>query len=1513
MTGLLSVAGSTPSEGFELTSCRFDALRTTKLTRTPVVAGNRRTWTFSCWFKWVVRDQAYTQFFDGGGASTSECTFYIMQSPTNYIQWSYWNGSSEPYKLKTNQVLHDPSAWYHFVAVQDTTQETASNRLKMYLNGEQITSFSTANYPSLNLECPVNDTYEHAIGSWESGAGRYFSGYLAEIYLIDGSALTPASFGETNSKTNQWQPKNPTDIKPTLKFGVNGFYTPFSNNALATSFTDAADRGVHTMVAGGNVHTDTTTKKIGTASAQFDGTGDYLYVADSNTTATTSDFVFTGDFTVEGWVYPNSSGSGEAYLIAHWKSGAYSSGWAVQYDHDNNKFAAWVNFSTSAGNTETLTQSGTSAEDAWYHIALTRSGNTYTLWLDGVSQATATNAGTLVENSAVYLGIGAGVHTGGASYYLDGFIDEVRISDTTRYTTNFTPSITAFTADANTLLLLHMDGANDGTTFTDSSWTESGPRHTITASGDVTNTRVSNHSASPQGNTHLIGPKITGHTSVLAYDGNGDYLRTPSSSDFNLGSGNWTVECWFNGSAWPASIKGLISLDYDGPGASHNAMNFGVDNSKLAWLVSDTSLNWAIVNTTGGTVSTAGWHHAAGVFDGSTYKAYLDGIEVISVTSSTAVASQNSSQMIIGSTADANAGQCLFGYQDEIRVSDSARYTSNFTPSTDPFTSDSNTMLLIQSNTTMGSTTITDSSSSAHTITVNGDVMHVAPKIGVGMGSFDGASTDWVSIADSDDWYFAAGPFTLECWVCWPGAVVAGQILSQYDWGNSNRSWVMSFSGANLELTYSTTGGGGPSSKQETWSPSADTWYHIAIARDSSSNLRFFVDGTELGSATTVTASFYQSSAALSIANYLNSGSGHTTPFTGFMDELRISRVARYTGTFTPSTTAFKDDKDTVLLMHMDGGGGIDPDTNLPTLPGEGTYFFDDSVDALFYDSATGIPTNKSMISFDGTGDYLTSPDSTEWDVFESGSVFTLEAWVKYSSIPTSSTYNDWFCQQEDASNGWRFGYDGTTGTGGLWIWMKSGGSTVVDYIGNSSTAYKISDGMWHHVAMTKSGSAIKAYLDGVEVISATDADSDTFAAVLGVGGGSVTAAANLNGNMDQVRISDNIRYGAAFTPTTTPFTADANTLLLIQSDWSEGGLGADHSGNYNYWTPINLTVNDMVPDSPMNNFSTLNPLAHFGSGTFSEGNLKISGGNNTMSTFAPTSGKWYWEVYIDAVSSVGNHLGVMSTDYAKDSDHYNEFDIIGCRADGYDLTAVGRGQGITAVGSNTATLTSFVAGDIISFELNLDTPQVIINKNNNPIMNRTFTYDNTYPVLPWIRNNSSNISILNCGQDSSFVGNLTAQGYQDQNDKGDFYYAPPTGFLALCADNLSATLITLPTDHFVTTLYTGNGTAIGSGGKTISGLSFKPDLTWFKNRDTTDSFDIYDAVRGVTKRIRSDSPSSANCDAQSTQAEGLTAFNSDGWTMGNRDNVNVNAEDYVTWSWLGDGVAGVLLMKMAQ
>ena len=105
------------------------------------------------------------------------------------------------------------------------------------------------------------------------------------------------------------------------------------------------------------------------------------------------------------------------------------------------------------------------------------------------------------------------------------------------------------------------------------------------------------------------------------------------------------------------------------------------------------------------------------------------------------------------------------------------------------------------------------------------------------------------------------------------------------------------------------------------------------------------------------------------------------------------------------------------------------------------------------------------------------------------------------------------------------------------------------------------------------------------------------------------------------------------------------------------------------------------------------------------------------------------------------------------------------------------------------------------------------------------------------------------------------------------------------------------PTKHFTPTLYEGNGTAIGSGGKTITGLEFKPDLAWIKNRDAADSNALYDSSRGATKQLESDTTT-----AETTESEGITSFTSDGYTLGSLDQVNTNNESFVGWNWKSNG-----------
>ena len=278
---LLSIAGATPSdEGFELKSGKF--YDNTYLSRTPSQVGNRRTWTFSCWIKSCVVG-AETQIFSAYNGSGGYSDYIRFNNLTDgLVKWTVAAGGNSGIEgaLVPTQIFRDPSAWYHMVFTLDTTLAIAGNRMRMYVNGEEVTSFSTDTNPSQDYQCVnVNTTVVHRIGSSAYNAGSPFHGYLAETYFIDGQAVGPEYFGETNASTNQWQPKNGDDVKETLEFGRNGFYQKYNSTEVNNSFPDSATG--FAVGAVGDAHTDTTIKKIGTASLQLDGTTDYLEILPS--------------------------------------------------------------------------------------------------------------------------------------------------------------------------------------------------------------------------------------------------------------------------------------------------------------------------------------------------------------------------------------------------------------------------------------------------------------------------------------------------------------------------------------------------------------------------------------------------------------------------------------------------------------------------------------------------------------------------------------------------------------------------------------------------------------------------------------------------------------------------------------------------------------------------------------------------------------------------------------------------------------------------------------------------------------------------------------------------------------------------------------------------------------------------------------------------------------------------------------------------------------------------------
>ena len=201
------------------------------LTRTPSTAGNRKTWTFSAWVK---RGELATgMLFSAGNSNTDDTAVYFVN---NNIQTLWRTSSSNTASLISTAEFRDPSAWYHLVFAYDTTQSTASDRIKIWVNGTRLTNFSTETYPSQNLDSYVNDpTVTHYIG--RNQPGNYFDGLIALPILVGGAALDPTSFGEEDDD-GYWNPIEFTgaDTLDYVNFSegtVGGTMTSGGGNAAA--------------------------------------------------------------------------------------------------------------------------------------------------------------------------------------------------------------------------------------------------------------------------------------------------------------------------------------------------------------------------------------------------------------------------------------------------------------------------------------------------------------------------------------------------------------------------------------------------------------------------------------------------------------------------------------------------------------------------------------------------------------------------------------------------------------------------------------------------------------------------------------------------------------------------------------------------------------------------------------------------------------------------------------------------------------------------------------------------------------------------------------------------------------------------------------------------------------------------------------------------------------------------------------------------------------------------------
>jgi hypothetical protein len=219
---LLATTAAAADAGYVIPkSLRFNSDDSAYLTKNFSTAGNQQTWTWSAWIK-RTKFGTNARLFD---AYTSQIdTGYTLMGFNTFDQL-FITGWNTVWKV-TSQVFRDPSAFFHLVVAFDVTESTGSDRIKFYVNGTQITDFSTNASPAQNTNHAVNGAYEHSIGLYSPGASQYFDGLMADIQFVDGQALAPTDFGETRSSDGVWVPK---EYEGT--YGTNGFHLNFSDSS----------------------------------------------------------------------------------------------------------------------------------------------------------------------------------------------------------------------------------------------------------------------------------------------------------------------------------------------------------------------------------------------------------------------------------------------------------------------------------------------------------------------------------------------------------------------------------------------------------------------------------------------------------------------------------------------------------------------------------------------------------------------------------------------------------------------------------------------------------------------------------------------------------------------------------------------------------------------------------------------------------------------------------------------------------------------------------------------------------------------------------------------------------------------------------------------------------------------------------------------------------------------------------------------------------------------------------
>ena len=641
------------------------------------------------------------------------------------------------------------------------------------------------------------------------------------------------------------------------------------------------------------------------------------------------------------------------------------------------------------------------------------------------------------------------------------------------------------------------------------------------------------------GKGHVLnnsGATITGSQYVFnnasAYFNGSSYVTVPNNSDFNLGSIDFTIDFWVNFSSTAGSID-LISK-YHGSNSALQDWTISVSGGNLNFVYHDgTSVQ---TFSSAFSSSTGTWYHIAVVRDNTNLRLFVNGLMIGTHNIGSSTIRHTAVDMLLG--VRSGLSNYLSGYLDEVRIYRKvAVWNENFIPpNAAQHGLEIEDVLLLH----LSESTLIDSSGSTHSITNNNvTVSSAQSKFGGSSAYFNGTSS-YLSIADSDDWNFGSGDFTIDCWIRF-SSLDFEPILSQYY--NDDNRWFLRYYNSGNTLSLFIKEGGVDKQTTASWSPSINTWYHMAIVRNGTS-LKYYIDGISIGDTTVYDMPDFNSPLYVGVRHFSGSPLDY---FNGHINELRVSKgVARWTQSFVPEIEAYPGfltpnvvRDETKLLCHFDGSNGS---TNF--------YDYGKSKHTITRSGSNmDIRTDQSKFGgssayFNGTDDYLSIADSDDWN-FGSGD-FTIDCWLRISSID-SFTRACIFTQYVNASNYFEFYYYADYG---LILYATSGGIAAFNVQGTTAS---FSLNTWYHVAAVRSGSTFRLFVNGTDVTSSGGTDSDPSPNISApVHVGLSQGAVYFHGHIDELRVTKGqALFEGNFTPANTyyPLAVDQDDVLLLHME----------------------------------------------------------------------------------------------------------------------------------------------------------------------------------------------------------------------------------------------------------------------------------------------------------------------------------------------------------------------------